>query len=66
MFASCIRGCHQDDCPQRLCPTHSVRHDVPETYVIDREGRIRYKHIGPMFEETWKDILAPLIRELKG
>lgn len=38
---------------------------VPETYVIDREGRIRYKHVGPMFPETYSDIIAPLLKELR-
>jgi cytochrome c biogenesis protein CcmG, thiol:disulfide interchange protein DsbE len=27
---------------------------VPETFVIDKEGVIRYKHIGPMTEESWR------------
>ena len=39
---------------------------VPETYVIDREGRIRYKHVGPVFEETWRDTIEPLLKELRG
>lgn len=37
---------------------------VPETYVIDREGRIRYKHIGPMSQRVLDDTILPLIREL--
>ncbi len=39
---------------------------VPETYVIDREGRIRYKHVGPLFEETYKTVIEPLLKELRG
>ena len=39
---------------------------VPETYVIDREGRIRYKHVGPLFEETYKTLIEPLLKELRG
>ena len=39
---------------------------VPETYVIDREGRIRYKHVGPVFEETWRDTIEPMLKELRG
>lgn len=37
---------------------------VPETFVIDKAGFIRYKHIGPVDEKTARDTLLPLIREL--
>ena len=37
---------------------------VPETFVIDKEGIIRYKQIGPMTPEVWEQKLAPLIKEL--
>lgn len=37
---------------------------VPETFLIDKEGVIRYKHIGPITPEAWEQKLAPLIREL--
>ena len=29
---------------------------VPETYLIDAEGRIRFKNVGPLFPETLKEI----------
>jgi cytochrome c biogenesis protein CcmG/thiol:disulfide interchange protein DsbE len=38
---------------------------VPETYVIDRQGIIRYKRIGPVSPDIVKDKIAPLIAELK-
>jgi cytochrome c biogenesis protein CcmG/thiol:disulfide interchange protein DsbE len=37
---------------------------VPETYVIDRRGIIRYKHIGPLTPEIAQKKLRPLIEEL--
>jgi cytochrome c biogenesis protein CcmG/thiol:disulfide interchange protein DsbE len=39
---------------------------VPETYVIDRKGIIRYKHIGPLTPEVAQKKLRPLIAELKN
>ncbi|MEN3110716.1 DsbE family thiol:disulfide interchange protein [Uliginosibacterium paludis] len=39
---------------------------VPETFLIDRNGRIRYKHIGPLSPESVEKELMPRIRELKG
>ncbi len=39
---------------------------VPETYVIDAEGVIRYKHIGPITAEALQNAILPLIRELQG
>ncbi len=38
---------------------------VPETFVIDRDGRIRYKHIGPISERDWQEKLRPLIERLR-
>ena len=37
---------------------------VPETYVIDRNGIIRYKHIGPLTPQITQKKLRPLIEEL--
>lgn len=39
---------------------------VPETFLIDRNGRIRYKHIGPLTPEAVERELMPRIKELKG
>ena len=38
---------------------------VPETYIIDREGRIRYRHVGPISPEAMEEKILPLIEELK-
>jgi len=38
---------------------------VPETFVIDREGRIAYKHIGPVTPEALRDTILPLIGKLQ-
>lgn len=37
---------------------------VPETFVIDREGRIAYKHIGPLNERVLEETVLPLIARL--
>jgi cytochrome c biogenesis protein CcmG/thiol:disulfide interchange protein DsbE len=37
---------------------------VPETFVIDRQGIIRYKQIGPVTPESLRDKILPLVREL--
>lgn len=38
---------------------------VPETFLIDREGKIRYKHIGPITPEVLKQVLLPKIEEVR-
>jgi cytochrome c biogenesis protein CcmG, thiol:disulfide interchange protein DsbE len=38
---------------------------VPETYVIDRLGVIRFKHIGPLTPEAARKRIEPLVKELK-
>jgi cytochrome c biogenesis protein CcmG/thiol:disulfide interchange protein DsbE len=37
---------------------------VPETFVVDKLGVIRYKHIGPVTPEVIAEKLLPLIKEL--
>jgi cytochrome c biogenesis protein CcmG, thiol:disulfide interchange protein DsbE len=39
---------------------------VPETYVIDKAGVIRYKRIGPVTPEIVRDKILPLVKELNG
>jgi len=39
---------------------------VPETFIIDKNGRIAYKHIGPITRKSWDETLLPLIESLKN
>jgi cytochrome c biogenesis protein CcmG, thiol:disulfide interchange protein DsbE len=39
---------------------------VPETYVIDQQGVIRFKHIGPLTPDVVQKKVAPLVKELDG
>ena len=38
---------------------------VPETFVIDKQGVIRYKQIGPVTPESLRDTLLPLVAKLE-
>lgn len=38
---------------------------VPETFLIDRKGRIAYKHIGPITQGVWENELYPRVQALK-
>ena len=37
---------------------------VPETYLIDREGVIRYKQIGPLTPEILEKTILPMVKDL--
>lgn len=43
---------------------------APETYLIDRQGVIRYKHVGIIDEKVWNKTLRPryqaLLRDVSG
>lgn len=38
---------------------------VPETFVIDTEGRIAFKHVGAVTPEVYRDKIAPVIERLR-
>ena len=38
---------------------------VPETFVVDRNGHIAYKHIGPVTPRVLDEIILPLVRALR-
>ncbi|WP_297780364.1 DsbE family thiol:disulfide interchange protein [uncultured Roseovarius sp.] len=39
---------------------------VPETYVVGADGRIAYKHVGPVTESILKETVLPLVDRLRG
>jgi cytochrome c biogenesis protein CcmG/thiol:disulfide interchange protein DsbE len=39
---------------------------APETFIIDKAGVVRYKRVGAMTPEVWKDTVEPLIRKLQS
>ena len=53
------------DAAGRIAIDYGV-YGVPETYVIDRKGIIRYKHIGPLTPEIADKKIRPLVKELGG
>ena len=38
---------------------------VPETFIVDRDGRIRYKHIGPLTPADLEQTIMPLVARLE-
>ena len=38
---------------------------VPETFVVDKAGVIRYKHIGPVTADSLQQTILPLVRKLQ-
>jgi cytochrome c biogenesis protein CcmG/thiol:disulfide interchange protein DsbE len=53
------------DAAGRIAIDYGV-YGVPETYVIDQRGVIRYKHIGPLTPEVARNKLEPLVKELRS
>ena len=39
---------------------------APETYVIDQQGMVRYKHVGVVNERIWQQRLKPVVDRLRG
>lgn len=39
---------------------------APETFVVDPDGIIRYKHIGPIDAKVWEETLKPLIEKIRA
>jgi cytochrome c biogenesis protein CcmG, thiol:disulfide interchange protein DsbE len=39
---------------------------APETFVVDGQGIIRYKHIGPIDRMVWEQTLRPLVQKIKA
>ncbi len=38
---------------------------APETYVIDNQGIIRYKHIGDLNQQVWDTVVLPIVKQLE-
>lgn len=39
---------------------------TPETFIIDKKGIIRRKHIGPMTQDIWENELRPFIEKIRN
>jgi cytochrome c biogenesis protein CcmG/thiol:disulfide interchange protein DsbE len=38
---------------------------VPETFVIDKRGRVRYRHTGALTPDVWETKIGPLMEQLR-
>ncbi len=38
---------------------------APETFLVDQQGVIRYKHVGPLNQQVWDDVIRPLVEKLR-
>ncbi len=56
---------HMRDLKGQLAIDYGV-YGVPETFVIDQQGKIRYKYVGPvtghMYTKITQEIIAPLLK----
>ncbi|KAA6182907.1 DsbE family thiol:disulfide interchange protein [Thiohalocapsa marina] len=52
--------------PDNTVGIHWGVYGAPETFVVDHNGIIRHKHIGPIDRTVWEETLQPLIAQLKA
>ena len=38
---------------------------VPETFILDRNGKIRYRHVGPILEYDIRETILPILTKLE-
>jgi cytochrome c biogenesis protein CcmG/thiol:disulfide interchange protein DsbE len=50
--------------PEGLLALDLGVYGAPETFVLDREGMIAYKHVGPLTMEVWEKQLLPVFKKL--
>ena len=53
------------DLPGEVAIDYGV-YGAPESFLIDKSGRIRYKHVGPFDEQAVRDTLLPLVARLRA
>ncbi len=39
---------------------------VPETFLVDKHGRVRFKQVGPIMPEDWENTIKPLMARLRA
>jgi len=39
---------------------------APETFIVDAEGVIHYRHVGVVNRQVWRDIFEPIIQQLES
>jgi cytochrome c biogenesis protein CcmG/thiol:disulfide interchange protein DsbE len=39
---------------------------APETYLVDADGVVRYRHVGVVDAEVWQTVLKPMYEQLKA
>jgi cytochrome c biogenesis protein CcmG/thiol:disulfide interchange protein DsbE len=53
-----------DPAPGRAAVDFGVT-GAPETFIVDKAGVIRYKHVGPITPENWEKVLLPIVKGLE-
>ena len=38
---------------------------APETFIVDKNGVIRFKQIGPITPDRWAEVLFPIVERLR-
>lgn len=52
-----------DDADGRVAIDFGVT-GAPETFIVDAEGRVRHKQVGPISLDDWRNVLKPMIEDL--
>ena len=39
---------------------------APESYIVDKTGTVRYKHVGILTPQIWRETLLPIVNDLKA